>query len=241
MLGHSHSLSGACTGLAAGIVLGMNLPSTVALSGFTAGMALLCDLDSCGSCASRSLGLLSRAMAHVIRFISGGHRHATHSVVGIGAFTGLAYLACAFRSDWAGKAGLALLVMLAVSAGIEAMRLADGHMADLIGAGAAAAVAWGGFGLALIPLATVLGCCTHVLGDSCTDSGVRIFYPLSGWKLHLLPEPFAWTTGSLAGDDDRHPAPARRARRSRRRSRGPGARPGRMARCHGVDRAALRG
>jgi membrane-bound metal-dependent hydrolase YbcI (DUF457 family) len=196
MLGHSHSLSGACTGLAAGICLGLSLPPTAALAGFTAGMALLADLDSVGSCASRSLGFLSKAVAYVIRGISGGHRHATHSVVGIAAFTGLAYLACAFRSDDAGKAGLALLVTLAVSAGIEALHLPDGHMADVIGMGVAAAVVWHGFGLALIPLAVVLGCCTHVIGDACTDSGVRIFYPLSGWKLHLLPEPFAWTTGS---------------------------------------------
>jgi hypothetical protein len=38
MLGHSHALSGAVTGLATGILLRMPLPHVVALAGFTAGM-----------------------------------------------------------------------------------------------------------------------------------------------------------------------------------------------------------
>ena len=74
MLGHSHALSGAVTGTAAGIFLQRSLPQTAALAGFTAGMALLPDLDKCGSSPARSCGFLSEAVAWTIAKISGGHR-----------------------------------------------------------------------------------------------------------------------------------------------------------------------
>ena len=76
MLGHSHALSGAVTGAATGIFLHLSEPRTIALAGFTAGMALLPDLDKCGSSPARCLGFLSEAVAKVIAKVSGGHRHA---------------------------------------------------------------------------------------------------------------------------------------------------------------------
>ena len=77
MLGHSHALSGGVAGLAAGIFMHLPIPQTAALAGFTAGMALLPDLDKCGSSPARSLGFVSEAVAWVFGRISGGHRHAT--------------------------------------------------------------------------------------------------------------------------------------------------------------------
>src|SRR5215469_18426765 len=115
MLGHSHALSGAITGLATGTVMHMSVPHTAALAGFTAGMALLPDMDKCGSSPARCLGFLSEAVAWVIGKLSGGHRHLTHSILGIGIFTGLAWLAAHYRADVAGKVGLALLMTLTVA------------------------------------------------------------------------------------------------------------------------------
>ena len=206
MLGHSHALSGAAVGLATGVVLRFPHLETAGFAVLTAGTVLVCDLDSVGSCSARSLGLLSRAVAYVIRLVSGGHRHATHSVLGIGAFTGLAWLACHFRHDDAGRAGLAFLVALSVSAGLEALGvfrhipvpriLRGGHAEDLAGVLAAAAVVWRGYGLALIPLAMLLGCCTHIIGDMLTDSGCNLAWPLTRFKFKLLPEPLAFSTGT---------------------------------------------
>lgn len=196
MLGHSHALSGAVTGLAAGILLHMPVPQTAALAGFTAGMALLPDLDKCGSSPARCLGLLSEAVAWTIGKLSGGHRHLTHSVLGVGIFTGLAWLACHYRGDWAGKAGLALLMTLTVSAGLEALHAARGHASDVIGIAVAAGEIWYGYGLRLIPLAVLIGCCTHIVGDMLTDSGCMLAFPLSKQRFHLLPEPLAFTTGT---------------------------------------------
>jgi membrane-bound metal-dependent hydrolase YbcI (DUF457 family) len=196
MLGHSHALSGGVTGIAAGIFLHMSIPQTAALGGLTAGMALLPDLDKCGSSPARSLGLVSEAVAWTIGRISGGHRHATHSFLGIALFTGLAWISCHFRSDWGGKAGLALLMTLSVSAGLEALHVARSHVADLIGIGIASWEVWYGYGLRLIPLAVLFGCCTHIAGDMLTDSGCMLWFPAWKHRFHLLPEPFAFTTGT---------------------------------------------
>ena len=196
VLGHSHSLSGAVTGLAAGLLLHMSVPQTAALAGFTAGMALLPDLDKCGSSPARSLGFLSEAVAWIIARSSGGHRHATHSVLGIAIFTTLAWLSCHFRADWGGKAGLALLMTLSVAGGLEALHIARSHVADLTGIAVASAEIWYGYGLHLIPLAVLLGTTTHIVGDMLTDSGCMLGYPASTFRYHLLPEPLAFTTGT---------------------------------------------
>jgi membrane-bound metal-dependent hydrolase YbcI (DUF457 family) len=197
MLGHSHALSGGVAGLAAGIFLHLPIPQTAALAGFTAGMALLPDLDKCGSSPARSLGFVSEAVAWVFGRISGGHRHATHSFLGIAVFTILAWASCHFRADWGGKAGLALLMTLSVSAALEALHAARGHAADLAGIAVAAAAVWYGYGLRFIPIAVLLGCATHITGDMLTDSGCMLGYPWSRYRFHLLPEPLAFTTGTL--------------------------------------------
>ncbi len=184
------------TGLAAGLILHKSLPADVALAGFTAGMALLPDLDSIGACASRSLGFISESVAWVIRLISGGHRHASHSFLGIAVFTGLAWVACLFRHDLAGQVGLGLLLVIAVAGALEALHLARSHVADLAGIATAALVVWHGYGLALIPLAVLLGTCAHVAGDCLTKSGCMLAYPLSEHRSHLLPGRAAFTTGT---------------------------------------------
>jgi membrane-bound metal-dependent hydrolase YbcI (DUF457 family) len=196
MLGHSHALSGAVAGLGTGIFLQLPLAQTATLAGFTAGMALLPDLDKCGSSPARCLGFLSELVAWIIGKVTGGHRHATHSILGVAAFTVLAWASCHYRHEWVGKAGLALLMTLTVSAALEALRIARSHAADLIGIAVAAGETWYGYGLRLIPIAVFVGCCTHIAGDMLTDSGCMLTFPLSKQRYHLLPEPLAFTTGT---------------------------------------------
>jgi membrane-bound metal-dependent hydrolase YbcI (DUF457 family) len=196
MLGHSHALSGAVAGLGTGVLLHLPVPQTAALAGLTAGMALLPDLDKCGSSPARCLGFLSEAIAWTVGRLTGGHRHATHSVLGIAMFAGLAWVSCHFRYDWAGKAGLALLMTVSVAGGLEALHLARGHTADLLGIGVASWEVWFGYGLRLIPLAVLIGCGTHIAGDMLTDSGCMLGFPVWRHRFHLLPEPLAFTTGT---------------------------------------------
>jgi hypothetical protein len=67
MLGHSHALSGAVAGIGTGILLHLPTRQVAALAGFTAGLALLPDLDKCGSSPARCLGFVSEAIASTVR------------------------------------------------------------------------------------------------------------------------------------------------------------------------------
>lgn len=46
-------------------------------------------------------------------------------------------------------------------------------------------------------ISLLLGYASHLLGDSATKSGIRLFYP-SATRFHLLPKSWRFTTGSLA-------------------------------------------
>jgi membrane-bound metal-dependent hydrolase YbcI (DUF457 family) len=197
MEGRDHALSGLGVGLAVGIAQHRSIPVDFELAGWFGAFALLNDLDSCNSSAGRSLGFISHSVAWVIRGLSGGHRHGTHCLPGVAAFTALAIAACHYRGDWAGKAGLALLITIPVAGMLEALNLTGKHkhLGDLIGLAAAALVVFLGFGLALIPLAVAGGCATHLAGDGLTDEGVPLLLPLTEFRFRI-PEPFAFSTGS---------------------------------------------
>jgi membrane-bound metal-dependent hydrolase YbcI (DUF457 family) len=195
-MGRVHALSGAAAGAAVGeFVLHLPVPATATLAGLAAGFATLNDLDHpCGT-ASHCLGFASQAFAWVVGKVSGGHRHGTHSVVGVAVFTALAWAACHYRDTPAGKAGLAFTTLLAVAAGLRALRM-GGHWAEVLALAAAGAVVWTGWGLALIPMACAVGTAAHLAGDALTDEGIPIAWPLSRKHVRLLPEPFAFTTGT---------------------------------------------
>lgn len=197
-LGHTHAISGAVVGAAAGeFALHLGITGTVALAAFTAAFATLPDLDTRHSCAARSLGFFSAAFAFLVGKVSGGHRHGTHSAVGVAVFTALAWAACVFRHEDAGRIRyvLALFLALAFAAGLRALRI-GGHFADLLAIAGAAFVAWHGWGLTLIPLACALGCGAHLAGDALTVEGIPVFWPFSLRHYRLLPPPLAFVTGT---------------------------------------------
>src|SRR5216683_2961333 len=152
MLGHTHALSGAATGAAAGTVLHAGSSGGAALALLCAGFATVPDLDHCGTTASRSFGFLTEAFAWLVSKASGGHRHGTHSILGVAAFTALTWLACVFRRDLPGRIGLGLLLAIAMASGLRALRL-GGHFADLAAIAGAVAVCATGWHLTLIPVA----------------------------------------------------------------------------------------
>jgi membrane-bound metal-dependent hydrolase YbcI (DUF457 family) len=193
--GHVHALSGAVTGAAAG-EFALHLPPAglAAFAGLTACFATFPDLDSKGSCPARGLGFISKAVAIAIAKLSGGHRHLTHTLLGVVLFTAAAWGVSHWRHGW-GKWALAFFLLLAVAAGLRAFRV-HSHLADVAAFGAALFMAWTGLYLVLVPLACGLGVVTHLIGDDCTDSGCMLAFPFSDRRFHLLPEPFAWTTGS---------------------------------------------
>jgi membrane-bound metal-dependent hydrolase YbcI (DUF457 family) len=194
MLGREHALSGLAAGAAAGEwFLHLSPGGTGVLAGLTAAMATLPDLDQCESSAARSLGWLSQAFAWVVEHLSGGHRHATHSVAGVAMFTCWAWAGYVFRHDPGGKLALALLLALALAAGARALHL-GGRWADAAALAGGAALAFTGAGEHQVILAAGLGCAVHVCGDMLTTEGCPLAWPLSMYHVRV-PEPFCFETG----------------------------------------------
>lgn len=209
--GSTHAWAGAVTGAAAGLyVLHLDPPHTVLLTGLSAGAGLLLDLDHPQATLAHTFGFLTKTCAEVVGKVSGGHRHGTHSIVGVAMFTGLAGLSVAFRHDLPGRIGLCVLLSLILAGGFCALRLARAatglfghvpastmnHAADVAAIGAAVAMAVTGAGLGLVATATALGCIAHAVMDMLTDQGIPVFWPVSRVHFRLLPEPFAFTTGT---------------------------------------------
>jgi membrane-bound metal-dependent hydrolase YbcI (DUF457 family) len=195
MLGREHALSGVAAGAAAGELI-LHLPpgGVAALAGLTGAFATLPDLDQCESSAARCLGLLSEAFAWAVEHLSGGHRHATHSVLGVAAFSAWAWAGYHWRHDLPGRGALGLLLALAIAAGLRALRL-GGHPGDLAAVGAASAIAAGGADLQQVTLACALGCAVHIAGDMLTVRGCPLAWPLT-MRHFGLPRPLSFTTGT---------------------------------------------
>jgi membrane-bound metal-dependent hydrolase YbcI (DUF457 family) len=196
VLGHSHALSGAVAGLAVGSVILHEPAGPLALlCGLTAAYALAPDIDQCGSTGARSLGFVTEALAWVVRKLSGGHRHGTHSLVGIGLFTGVAWVACLFRETWPGRIVLALILAAGIAAAADALRPGPAHGENILGLLAAGAMCWTGYGLALVPIAAAVGTGVHIAGDMLTVEGCPLAWPFST-RHYGLPRPVSFTTGT---------------------------------------------
>lgn len=190
VLGNTHALSGAVVALAAAVPLGAVLhlePSTVALSVVTAaGAALLPDLDHRHATAARAFGPITWILARIVEAISGGHRHATHSLLGVGVFSAAAAWAAHVRG-WPLAVLLALCVGLADRALLPRAkprrdgRLTWGDIAGLAHAAAAGVVgyqlAYSTLDMAVVPYAVAVGVLAHIAGDCLTERGVPWLWP----------------------------------------------------------------
>jgi membrane-bound metal-dependent hydrolase YbcI (DUF457 family) len=135
----------------------------------TAAYALAPDLDSCSGTEARSFGFVTEAFAWLVRLVSGGHRHGTHSAVGVAAFTAVAWLACLSRQTWPGRIALGVILAVGLTSAMDALRV-GGHAGNL------------------------LGCA----GDMLTVSGCPLLWPGTMREYHLLPGGLRFTTGKMA-------------------------------------------
>jgi len=196
MMGRTHALSG----LVAGVAIGqfgwhLDLAHLAVGAAVTAGAAVLPDIDHPDASVAESFGFVTEGFAWLIGHVSGGHRHGTHSLLGIAAFTGAAYAAWHYLYTPAGKIGLGLLLVLVFASGLRALRI-GGHFGDLLAIGGAVAMLRSGFGVAGVPWAIAAGTATHLAGDMLTNEGIPVAWPLSRVHFRLLPEPLAFTTGT---------------------------------------------
>lgn len=161
-----------------------------------AGAALLPDADHRGATLARSLPPLSTLFAVFIGRISGGHRHGTHSIIGVLVATLAGYLLGLLSLDVDAALGPVRFESLHLGAGLITVLLSALAFKALkfIPEGArrapwAAAVPFAVFSLLTFPpgahwlaLVVGLGCLIHILGDFLTTEGVNWF-----WPLHLGP------------------------------------------------------
>lgn len=185
MMGHTHALSGAVTWLAAASLLHLGSPASAVGAVCAAGAAVLPDLDHHSATPARAFGAPSRVLAWAIGKLSGGHRHATHSLIGLAGFTAAGWWAAHVR-------GWPLVVLLTLLAGMAVRALGPRardrkwklDYADAAGLVHAASFGWiayqlvgSGMDLSVVPWAVGIGAAAHILGDLLTEEGCPLLWP----------------------------------------------------------------
>lgn len=237
MQGYSHALSGSAAWLAIGstssAALGIyDAPPAVTLAGaiICAGAALLPDIDHPSGTIAWSLPSVeavgvtlipspTKALCTGVEAISGGHRHATHSLIGIAAFTGLAWLSTFVAFEYHGRSialASAVYAILLIAFAVKALGIArssarhsrrragvigtvvSGILGSWVGPwvialGTAGYVTWElEYRWTWLPLAVLVGALLHNLGDSLTVEGVPWLWPLN-------PKPPKGLAGGFVG------------------------------------------
>ena len=217
MLGRDHALTGAVVFAALAPSLDVREAYLAAGVVLTAGAGVLPDIDHPDSTISRSFGFLTEWFAWLVDRLSGGHRHGTHSLLGITVFTAAAYGAGLFQLSEPKSVTrhiifswhivpAAIILALLYSAALRALKI-GGHFGDLIGIVAAAVTCFSGADLTELPVASwhvpllatavALGCAAHIAGDELTHGGCPLFWPASMHEYHLLPRPLQFTTAKV--------------------------------------------
>lgn len=213
MRGYSHAITGAAGWMAvtstSALALGAYpVGAGVAVAGslLCAGAALAPDMDHHSGTIAHSLPPVTELMAKGTEAISGGHRHGTHSLIGVAAFTALGWAALLLTFETDGRT-------VALGAGIYAVFLTAFALKALgisrsLGNSSGSSVLKGVLGSTLGPwllsLATAgvatwyfaytwdwllvciaLGTFIHIVGDGLTPQGVPWLWP---WN----PAPPRW-------------------------------------------------
>jgi membrane-bound metal-dependent hydrolase YbcI (DUF457 family) len=185
MMGRSHFVSG----IVAFEVTASQMhytPEQAAIGAIVvASAALLPDIDHQHATISRTYGPITVGVSRVIAKLAGGHRRGTHSLVGIGIL-GMAAQACVtYRHQILAMAVLSGILIVTLAAGVRMLRI-PGWIDDLAPIPVVViGVAFTNVDLTSVPVALVIGCVTHVIGDCLTNSGCPILWPLSDERLKL--------------------------------------------------------
>ncbi|MFI6865629.1 metal-dependent hydrolase [Nocardia sp. NPDC050406] len=195
MLGHSHATSGALAWSAAAAALPLTLITYPAMQTgtigavdlvmgtfLTAGAALLPDADHPNGTISHVLGPVSHYACRLISWISGGHRHGTHSLLFVAAVTYGTWAG----EHWIGRNFTLALVFFLLALAVRALNLAPtgdsvkawGTVVVLATCGTFAIDHWISDKPAWLPFCVGLGALAHLVGDCLTERGCRLLWPL---------------------------------------------------------------
>lgn len=209
-MGRQHATCGLIAGVGMAAVLGSAPFGVRALLVIVSGgAALLPDLDHPQATAARSLGLLTKLVAHGVDRVSltiyhatrspgdphdrhSGHRLFTHTVPG-----------CLLAGLFVGLLAVLSPIALAVSCGLLGGLLALGfRSAGFPLAATTTAVSWWVFDQHpgwswTVPVTVSVGCVIHSLGDWVTNSGVPLLWPLvsQGKRWRLVHAPVTFSAG----------------------------------------------
>lgn len=152
-----------------------------------AGAAMVPDADHHNATIAHSLPPLSNVMCAGIGKLAGGHRHGTHSIVGIAAFVFIAWLAglWTMHVDHFGTIypGAGILSVLLVAFAAKALKIIPDSMRK---SPWAVGLAMGVFitffapqEQGWFPVAMGLGVIVHILGDMMTTEGCNLAWPFA--------------------------------------------------------------
>lgn len=151
-----------------------------------AGAALVADADHHNATIAHSLPPISNIMCRAIGSAAGGHRHGTHSIIGIAFFTLIAWLASFWvielENGLSIHAGAGVLAVLLCSFAVKALKFVPDSAKR---SPWAVGLALGAF-IALaspeqhwwFPLAMLIGVAVHIAGDMLTTGGCNLAWPL---------------------------------------------------------------
>ncbi len=152
----------------------------------TAGAALVPDADHRHATIAHSLPPLSNIMCRQVGKLSGGHRHGTHSILGLAVFVAIAALAGMWTVELPRHGtifpGAGILAVLLASFAAKVLKIIPDTMRKfpwLVG------IAVGFFVTFFapqeeywFPLAMGLGVMAHIVGDMMTTGGCNLLWPL---------------------------------------------------------------
>ncbi|GIH69500.1 membrane protein [Sphaerimonospora thailandensis] len=212
-MGHSHALSGAAVWLAAAPALvalpdALGVPELAAVTGgvltpaeliagtlVCAGAAMLPDLDHPHATIAQTFGPVTWLLSKGVNVVSGGHRHATHSLL-FSVLAGLGAHLLAERYPIGRDILVVLMIGLALRAvGVGVPRKTITSALVNMALTAATFVVFLSMGVtyAWLGVAIGVGCLVHVIGDCLTERGCPVLWPIE--KRWLLPYDIGIKTG----------------------------------------------
>ncbi|MQY02577.1 metal-dependent hydrolase [Actinomadura macrotermitis] len=195
MMGKTHALSGALLWLGAMPLLSqdrllgehaLHLDAKQLLAGAVvcAGAALLPDVDHHNGRIANTFGPITNVFCKYVGKISGGHRHATHSLLfAAGMGWAMDWLATNYVYGW----WAALFVI--VGFGLRGVGLdfegkePQSAIADCVLA-AIAVYLMHDLDMTFVGFAVFLGCVAHVIGDCLTPRGCPVLWPIP-WRMEV--------------------------------------------------------
>lgn len=180
MMGKTHALTGMWGGLGAAHLAGIPVWDVVLGASLCTGAAILPDIDHPRSTVANVYGPVTRAFGWLMNKITGGHRRGTHSVFGVGVLGVVAQLGVMHRDAWYGQVALCVIMILCLAGAVRLLKI-PGWLDDFLPIPVVlGVVCLTPISLDVVPMAVMLGCVIHIVGDMVTPMGCPISWPLSG-------------------------------------------------------------